>query len=160
MNIKEILFEINKNYNNEINFVEFIDIITLKFLRNMKKKLNMIIKNKEKRKSTIEMDNPPMLLDTKKEINSDDNYIDKNNLTEQRNNESKDKNEIDEIKNKIIDKNKHVEISKSVKEPIKESIINKDNQANEELNEKNINNGINNISKIYTYYEKLMNDKI
>ena len=160
VNIKEILFEINKNYNNEINFVEFIDIITLKFLRNMKKKLNMIIKNKEKRKSTIEMDNPPMLLDTKKEINSDDNNIDKNNLTEQRNNESKDKNEIDEIKNKIIDKNKHVEISKSVKELIKESIINKDNQANEELNEKNINNGINNISKIYTYYEKLMNDKI
>ena len=45
--LKEFLFNINKNYDNQINFIEFMNIITLQFIRNknQKKKPNYINKN-------------------------------------------------------------------------------------------------------------------
>ena len=50
-NLKEILFSINKNYNNEINIYEFFDIISLKFDTKLKNKSNNVkIKYKEENK--------------------------------------------------------------------------------------------------------------
>ena len=50
-NLKEILFSINKNYNNEINIYEFFDIISLKFDMKLKNKSNNVkIKYKEENK--------------------------------------------------------------------------------------------------------------
>ena len=49
--MKEILFSINKNYNNEINIYEFFDIISLKFDTKLKNKSNNVkIKYKEENK--------------------------------------------------------------------------------------------------------------
>ena len=47
MNLKEILFLINQNYNNDINIFEFLDNITLKFSKKLKRKSTLKIKTKE-----------------------------------------------------------------------------------------------------------------
>ena len=46
-NLKEILFLINQNYNNDINIFEFFDNITLKFSKKFKRKNTLKIKTKE-----------------------------------------------------------------------------------------------------------------
>ena len=158
-NIKEILFEINKNYNNEINFFEFLDIITLKFLKILKKKVSLKIKNKESKLNIMEMGKSEMSLENKKIIGTDENNTEsmKNNLTDHKiNNDSKDKNDLDETKNKINQNNNNInENNKTVKEQNTESVPNKENQINEELYEKTLST-INNTSIKYTYFEKLI----
>jgi hypothetical protein len=161
--LKDILFEINKNYNNEINFPEFIDIITLKFTRTLKKKLSLRIK-KESRKSVLDMAKSQVLSDTKKETNTEENNTESgklhNNITEQRyNNESKDKKEGEETKNKIMQNINSVEINKNIKEQNADSTSNRENQINEELYEKTV-HSINNAFTKSTYFEKLIQDKI
>ena len=161
-NLKDILFEINKNYNNEINFPEFIDIITLKFTK-MKKKLSLKIK-KESRKNVLDMVKSQVLSDTKKETNTEENNTESgklhNNMTEQRyNNESKDKKEGEETKNKIVQNINNVDINKNIKEQNVDSPSNKENQINEELYEKTV-HIINNAFTKSTYFEKLIQDKI
>ena len=50
-NLKEILFSINKNYNDDINVWEFFDNLSLKFIMKFKRKETTKIKHKESNKS-------------------------------------------------------------------------------------------------------------
>ena len=151
-------YRINKNYNNEIDFYEFIDIITLKFFLKMKKKKRMRIKHKESKINVTDVAKSLILTENNKIIGTDENNnidsvkISNPNIENKNINDSKQnyKNSLEEPLNKINQNiNKEAE---SIKDQKIDLLVNKENQINEE--KMNINNSPN----IYTYFEKLIKD--
>ena len=54
--LKETLFSINKNYNDDINIFEFLDNVSLKFTSKLKRKVTIKVKHKESSNSIINQD--------------------------------------------------------------------------------------------------------
>ena len=72
-NLKEILFMINKNYNNEINIFEFFDNLSLKFIIKFKRKITVKLKSKEKNPSIVNHDELNKIIKNGNDIKSDNN---------------------------------------------------------------------------------------
>ena len=173
-NFKEILFEINKNYNDEINFLEFIDNITLKFIKIVKKKKSSIkIKNRGSyNKNMIEMRNSQILSENKKDIRNRGSY--NKNMMKMRNSQIFSENKKD-IENKEINfkskkeniieqkfdiiKDNLNEINIKTKKNINDIKKNKRhsliNKINDDVKEKTIDNDFIECS----YFEKIIKDK-
>ena len=72
-NLKEILFMINKNYNNEINIFEFFDNLSLKFIIKFKRKITVKLKSKERNPSIVNHDELNKIIKNGNDIKSDNN---------------------------------------------------------------------------------------
>ena len=161
-NIKEILFEINKNYNNEIDFYDFLDIITLKFLIKIKRKKSTRVKHKESKLNVNDTAKSQIATENNRITGTDENNVDsiKNNnaaILDRKNTidiKLKEKN-IEESKKSINSNIKNEETFKHQKSGI---LINKENPINQETHEKPVFNNINNNSNTLTYFEKIIKD--